>query len=155
MKPLTDSTVLTKDSVVEDFSEEELWQECYVVVADTGMDYYALRGMLDGVKAITGQEIDTLGRYYDAAKDSVILPVDDEDEMWAGAYYPRWAIGPSGSIEYLDIYRKHEDTSSSMLAAVAGLFVEKREADSTAELIRKQYNKAWVMKTQVYMGCMH
>jgi hypothetical protein len=153
-KPLADTFVLTKDTVLNEVPEEDLWEECYLVVADTGTDYYTLRGILEDVKHITGQEIDTFGRYYNVEKDSLILPEDDADEMWAGAYFPRREMTPAGSIEYLDAYRRR-DTSSRMLAAVAGLFAEKRGADSMLALIRKQYQGAWVMKTEVYMGCMH
>lgn len=154
LKPLADPIVLTKDSVLNEVPEEELWEECYLVVADTGTDYYALRGILEEVKNLTGQGIDTFGRYYNAEKDSLILHEDDEDQMWAGAYFPRREMTPAGSIEYLDAYR-HRDTSTRMLAAVAGLFADKKGADSMLALVRGQYQRAWVMKTEVYMGCMH
>ena len=154
LKPLADTVVLTKDTVPDETSEEDLWEECYLVAADTGTDYYALRGMLEEIRELTGQGIDTFGRYYNAEKDSLILPEDDEDEMWAGAYFPRREMTPAGSIEYLDAYRRR-DTSTRMLVAVAGLFADKSGADSTLALIRKKYQGAWVMKTELYMGCMH
>jgi hypothetical protein len=154
LKPLADTVVLTKDSSTNEVPEEDLWEECYLVVADTGTDYYALRGLLEEIGQLTGQGIDTFGRYYNAEKDSLILPEDDEDEMWAGAYFPRREMTPAGSIEYLDAYRRR-DTSTRMLAAVAGLFADQRGADSMLALIRKKYQAAWVMKTEVYMGCMH
>lgn len=131
----------------------EEYADAWLVIADTGRDYYALRDVLLKAQQLTGNVIDSMGRSYDAEKDSVLLPVDDEDEIWAGSFYPRYSFSPDLSIEYLRIYR--EDCEARTLAAVSGIYATKSAADSALQVISGQWSQAHVLKSVVYLGCMH
>src|SRR5688572_6172647 len=85
-------TALTVTEPAEDSSGSNYDDEMatrFVVVADTGFNYFTLRDQLLLLHDSLQQPIDTLGRTYNKTKDLIALPEDDEDEMYAGEYFPR------------------------------------------------------------------
>jgi len=124
----------------------------YVVVADTGIDYYFLREEMIALKNSAGMTIDTMGRYYNLKKQLIALPDDDPDEIYAGDYFPRRYPGINLSLEYLHSYKR--DAKEKMIALVAGICENKTSADSVLKTISSQ-NGAFAFKAKVYVGCMH
>lgn len=129
--------------------------EAYVLVADTSNNYHALRNILQQAHEKTGRKIDSLGRAYYPEKDSILVPADDEDEMWAGDYYPRQTFDDFLSIEYVSLYRYKENYEGRTMAAVLGIYAQSSTADSILQLVKPQFGNAHVIKTTIYLGCMH
>jgi hypothetical protein len=135
------------------FSEADATQTCYVVVADTGLHYYELRDQMFSYQNTLGQQIDTLGRGYDKAKDLIALPEDNEDEIYAGEYYPRRYPSSTLSLEYLSFYQ--EGASEKSIALLTGIYDRQESADSALTLLKKFSPHAFVVKSDIYMGCIH
>ncbi|MGV3541453.1 MAG: hypothetical protein ACO1OQ_16675, partial [Rufibacter sp.] len=77
----------------------------YVTIADTGQSYFPLRAEMVRLSKEMNLPVDTMGRYYDRKKDLIVLPEDDEDEVYAGDYFPRRNPDAFLSLEYLDLYQ--------------------------------------------------
>lgn len=90
---------------VVDSTNEEI-TNYFLVIVDTGTNYYALRNQMIKVASSGKVPIDTMGRTFDKVKNRIILPEDDEDEMYAGDYYPRRVPSRILSLEYLGLYQK-------------------------------------------------
>jgi hypothetical protein len=125
----------------------------YVVVADTGNDYYQLRDQMLSVAKTTDLLIDTLGRYYDKSKDLIMLPDNDEDEIYRGNYYPRRFPSDNLSLEYLDVYSPV--SGDKTIAFVTGIYETKHAADSAKRSMLNIQPKTFVLKSEIYTGCMH
>jgi hypothetical protein len=132
--------------------QADAYAEYYVLVADTGKDYGALRDKMFALHQSSNLTVDTLGRYYDKTKGLIQLPDGDDDEMYAGEYYPRRYPSQYLSLEYLDEYRP--GCEAKMIALVAGIYETKASADSALHVI-KPAEKAFVLKSKIYVGCMH
>ena len=152
MPALAETEVVTE---YEDRSnqEEEDYEISYVVIADTGTDYGYLHKKMIELSRMLNNSIDTLGRFYDETKDLISLPEDDEDEMYAGTYFPRRFSSESLSLEYLRFYQ--ESAGTKTIALVSGMYEKESRADSALlELSRIEQN-AFKVKTTMYVGCMH
>jgi hypothetical protein len=131
----------------------EAMADVVVTIADTGRTYEALHRMMRRLASVLPAEIDTMGRYYDPVRDSILVPMDDEDELYVGQYYPRRFEGNTLSIEYLDQY----DTTAApgTMALVTGLWANDLQADSALQLLRVHMPRAYQVHALVYQGCMH
>ncbi|MDQ7948548.1 MAG: hypothetical protein REI78_12745 [Pedobacter sp.] len=132
---------------------EELYADYDVVVADTGLNYNTLRSKLFQVHAQLGLPIDTLGRTFYPKKNLIALPEDDEDEIYAGDYFPRRIPGAHLSLEYLSIYKRH--SNGHMMALVSGIYENRKSADSALILLKSAAPKAFVLRSRLYIGCLH
>jgi uncharacterized protein YcfL len=130
----------------------DAYADYYVVVADTSLNYYSLRDKMFELNKSSDIPIDTMERGYNKAKDLIALSDKDEDEIYAGEYYPRRSPSKTLSLEYLDTYQF--DTSPKTIALVAGIYENKNSADSALQVINK-VKTAFVFKGRVYVGCMH
>jgi len=125
----------------------------YLVIADTGQDYYSLRNKMQVIAATHKWKIDTLGRYYNKIKKEIVVPDDDEDEMYRGEYFPRRSINNTLSLEY---YRSYNDISTvKNIALITAICDRESEADSLLTMIREEAPASFVHRTKLYMGCMH
>ena len=97
--------------------------------------------------------IDTMGRSFNKAKNRITLPEDDEDEMYAGEYYPRRDPSRTLSLEYVDVYQRSADPRT--IAVVAGLYAQPASADSALRALQKVAPQAFRLDGKVYIGCMH
>jgi len=89
----------TSDSAVQNMATY------FVVVADTNLDYNFLRKEMFDLNRQLKIPIDTMGRFYNTAKNLIALPDNDDDEIYAGDYYPRRYPSEDLSLEYLDFYQ--------------------------------------------------
>ena len=126
---------------------------CYVVIADTSTNYYLLRDQMFALHKNLKQPIDTMRRTYNATKDLIALPDNDADEVYAGDYFPRRYPTDALSLEYLNVYKPN--ASETSIALVTGMYTDQREADSALNILKKQSSAAFVVKSDIYMGCMH
>jgi hypothetical protein len=155
-----DSVKLTdlKDDPVDTVSEPEIDMNnemamYFVVIADTSYNYYDLRSDLVHSAKKLKLEIDSLDRFYNSKTRKIQLPDDSEDEIYAGEYYPRRFNSESLSIEYANQYL--ENLNDSLMAGIMGIYVEQSEAEKRLQLIRKYNPKAFVVKSELFQGCMH
>ena len=98
-------------------------------------------------------EIDTMGRFFDAEQNFLRLPDDADDDVWAGDYFPRVFFGAGISIEYLSVY--NDAVSDSTLVVVCGIYEDSVEAAKALHVVQQQAPKAYLLPTEIYMGCMH
>ena len=133
--------------------EEGETQTCYVVVADTGRHYMELREQMFSYQNTLRQQIDTMERTYDKAKDLIALPHNHQDEIYAGDYLPRRYPSSTLSLEYLNLYQ--ERASEKSIALVTGIYEHRESADSALTILKKINSKAFVVKSDIYMGCIH
>lgn len=125
----------------------------FVVVADTGSGYYTLREKMLALSKRILLPVDTMGRYYNAAKNRIALPDDDEDEIYAGDYFPRRFPSDHLSLEYLSFYQ--EKAGENTMALLAGIYENEESADSALKVLQKAEKKAFRIKADIYIGCMH
>jgi hypothetical protein len=146
-------TVVSTDAVIDTNDYEHATY--YIVVADTGKDYYLLRKQLVAIQAKTKQVFDSLGRYYDKKKNMIVVPysAEDPEDLYAGDYYPRRFPSETLSLEYLDFYKN--TSGHGTIALVAGIYEQERLADSAVTSLHQLRFKAFRLKTHMYIGCMH
>ncbi len=125
----------------------------FVVVADTSLDYNVLHKKMFKLSRQLNIPIDTMGRFYNKAKNLIALPENDEDEMYAGDYFPRRFPSESLSLEYLNFYQRR--AGDKMIALVTGIYETEKSADSILTVLRKIEKKAFKIKADIYVGCVH
>ncbi|MHC2992899.1 hypothetical protein OB13_15415 [Pontibacter sp. HJ8] len=125
----------------------------YIVIADTGSSYQQLHSKMFAMNGVFKIPIDTMGRSYDAAKDLIALPEDDEDEVFAGDYYPRRFPSQTLSLEYLSLYQ--QKATEKTMALVAGIYESRNTADSALTVLEQFDKKAFMVETDMYIGCIH
>ena len=97
--------------------------------------------------------IDTMGRFYNKTKNLIALPDDDEDELYAGDYFPRRFPSENLSLEYLDFYQKK--AGDKTIALITGIYENEKSADSALTVLHKTEEKVFKIKADIYLGCMH
>src|SRR5690606_36423200 len=85
--------------------EAEQYVDYYLVIPHKSIVYSDLENIMQTIHIQYQLEIDTLGRSFDKAKQQIIVPEDDEDELYRGEYFPRRFESESLSI------RSEEHTS--------------------------------------------
>lgn len=136
--------------VLNEYSD---YADLYVLVADTGKSYYDLRSVMFSSAEKLEQEVDTMGREFNVEKNLIALPLDSEDEIWAGDYYPRRFTSNFLSLEYLDYYE--ENAGDSTIVIVSGIYDMEASADSALAKLKTILPSARLIKTKLYQGCMH
>jgi hypothetical protein len=142
-----------KNEPIEEQYDTNNWPIYYVTIVDTGFDYFKLDTKMSRLSKRTGIPVDTMNRFYNKSKNLIALPDDDEDEIYAGDYFPRRYPSINLSLEYLDVYKQpaHEKT----IALVSGIFETRKSADSMLAIVKPKEPKAFVARTRMYVGCMH
>ncbi|MCR6640432.1 MAG: hypothetical protein NVV82_15900 [Sporocytophaga sp.] len=137
----------------------------YIVSVAEGYNYDSLKIIALQTSNKLGFKFDTMGRYYHPEK-GIVLPDDDDDEIWAGQYYFRRFGSNLVSIEMNYAYtdtsisknevalEKHSEDKAKMFV-FAMMYQEKKSADSLANIIKVDYPSAKVFPVQIYIGCMH
>ncbi|MFM7024145.1 MAG: hypothetical protein ACKOXB_14325 [Flavobacteriales bacterium] len=124
-----------------------------IVIADTGLDYYHLdHKMLQMAKDLS-LKVDTMNRHYNVAKNLIALPDNDEDEIYAGDYYPRRSPSENLSLEYLTLYKN--GGNQKMIALVCGIYENYEDADSALTALEKTEKKAFLVESRMFIGCIH
>lgn len=144
------------DSLIE-YSTEDWYQTMYVVIVDTGNNYYELDQRMYEISHKTNIAVDTIGRYYDAGEDKIMLPEDDEVEIYAGDYFPRRYADETLSIEYAALYRKSKDllANDNTMALVSGIFETIEAAKEQQKKLAQHNISSFIQEASLYMGCMH
>lgn len=125
----------------------------FVVVADTSFDYSTLHKKMFDLYRKFKIPIDTMGRFYNKTKNLIALPDNDEDEIYAGDYFPRRFPSENLSLEYLDFYQIR--AGEKTIALVTGIYETEKSADSALTVLHSTEKKAFKIKADIYVGCMH
>ncbi|MBO9702523.1 MAG: hypothetical protein J7604_20095 [Sporocytophaga sp.] len=165
----SDTSVVEKQPDVSEeaveTSEESDLELNYIVSVAEGYNYDSLKTIALQTADKLSFKFDTLGRYYNPQK-GIVLPDDDEDEMWAGEYFFRRngenLVSVEMSYAYTDTsisnnepeLEKHRQDTTKMFV-LAMMYLNKKSADSLANIIKVDYPSAKVFPAQIYMGCMH
>ncbi|MDF1549249.1 MAG: hypothetical protein P1P88_15595, partial [Bacteroidales bacterium] len=136
------------DSMIAQFTVKK-----FIVIVDTNYNYFILRQKMFDLSEKLDIKIDTIDRGYDKAKD--IIMSEGADEIYTKGYFPRRFNGISLSLEYYEYFLKWMNFEQKNIALVAGIFTEKKEADSLLFQIKKIEPKSFMLKTDLYIGCMH
>jgi hypothetical protein len=149
------TTVTNDDGVVEDTTEYGNADNAtyFVVVADTSQDYSALQKKMFDLNSKLQIPIDTMGRFYNKTKNLIALPDNDEDEVYAGDYFPRRFPSDNLSLEYLDFYQRR--AGKKTIALVTGIYETENSADSALTVLHKTEKRVFKIKADIYVGCMH
>lgn len=150
---------IEKNTIYENENDSiDFYSDYYLVVADKSNNYNDLQQKMYSLHNEFTIEIDTLGRYYNTKRNEIILPEDDEDEIYAGSYFPRRFESESLSIEYEYTYIENgiePNKYPATMLLIAGMYAEKHNADSLQKSINPSHPKSYVLKSKIYMGCMH
>ena len=125
----------------------------FVVIADTSLDYSILSKKMFDLNRKLNISIDTMGRFYNKTKNLIALPDNDEDEIYAGDYFPRRFPSENLSLEYLDFYQRQ--AGEKTIALVTGIYETEKNADSALTILQKTEKKVFKIKAEIYVGCMH
>ncbi len=145
---LLQSTLLFAQNLIE-----TEYMNAFVVVADSAQSYYELREKMFVLSDELKLEIDTIGRGYDANKNLICLPENDADEMWAGDYPPRRYPDETLSLEYVAFY--DEESPTKTIGLITGIFDSKDKAEAQLNSVIEHSSNAYIINTDIYMGCTH
>lgn len=146
-------TNVTADNNVADDTTDYDYATYFIVVADTSTDYYLLHKKMFNLSRQLNIPIDTMGRFYNTIKNLIALPDNDEDEIYAGDYFPRRFPSDNLSLEYLNFYQRQ--ASEKTIALVTGIYETEKSADSALTVLHKTEKKVFKIKADIYVGCMH
>lgn len=145
-----------KDLVLNNHSINEMASEYttyYIVVTDTGENYYLLRQKMLQLSYKFNIETDSMGRTFNPAKQLIALPENDADELYAGEYFPRRFPSEFLSLEYLETYKK--ESGSKTIALVRGIYETHAEAEKALTLLNNSGQPGFIVVSEIYTGCMH
>lgn len=125
----------------------------YLVVADTASDYDVLDKKMEAMGKQYKMEIDRMDRVYNRKKNLIALPDNHSDKLYAGSYVPRRFPSGSLSLEYLKTYQP--GSGEKTIALVAGIFEKESSADSVVASIQTAEKKAFKLKANIDLGCIH
>ena len=160
-KPILDNdTNLTKNAIknnsIIDSNPLSIENEIvthFVVIADTGQNYYSLKSKMVSLSLSCKFRIDSNGNYYNPAKDLICIHDNSEDEIYAGEYFMRRNGSDYLSLEYLDWYQ--DKASKKTIAIIAGIFESEKDAEKMVVLLKPYSKNAYKIKSDIYMGCIH
>jgi hypothetical protein len=125
----------------------------FVTIADTGRDHAALQRSLVELYTSFGKVLDSTSCPYDPQLDSLRLPLDAYDELYAGQYLSRRIADSTISIEYVDAYT--DSAAPRTMALVTGLWHSPERADQELRSLKPFHPMAFVIKAALYQGCIH
>ena len=134
---------------------DEQYMNAYIVVSDTSQNYFELRKKMFELSEHFKVEIDTMGRGFNKTKKLICLADNDEDEIYAGEYFPRRYPSETLSLEYFDFYTTGEIPTERTIALVTIITENKEEAENKLAELKKYSDRAFIINSKIYMGCMH
>jgi hypothetical protein len=146
------TTLVNENGVAEDTTDYN-YATYFVVVADTSHDYSTLHKQMFDLNSKFKIPIDTMGRFYNKTKNLIALPDNYEDGIYAGDYFPRRFPSDNLSLEYLNFYQSR--AGEKTIALVTGIYETEKSADSALTVLHRTEIKAFKIKADIYVGCMH
>lgn len=125
----------------------------FVLITDTGLNYFELRSKMFELSEKLSIPIDSLDREYNEEKNLIALPADDPDPTYAGEYFQRRFPSNNLSLEYVTAYQT--ETREKNIGIVAGIFENEEDAIKSLEKFKEISSQVFIVKAQVYLGCIH
>ncbi|NBX02943.1 MAG: hypothetical protein EBR02_02530 [Alphaproteobacteria bacterium] len=148
-------TTLSPNAFAYDTDPDQM-AHVYIVGLGKSKDYAALRTKALALAGVLGMKYSDDDRIYDAQK-GLIYPSDYKgDEMYAGAYFPRRNIDDPEvqvSLEMRDYYDNSIPVGT--MTIMVGVYTSKKEAKAVYKKVKAIDPEAYLLKTDLYMGCMH
>lgn len=151
-RPGADPVAVDTNDIAAD-SDTLDYANFYILILDTGDNYYRLDSKMYALSKTLSLPIDTANRHYDAEKQDIVLSENDEDEMYRGEYFPRRFPSIALSLEHLNVYK--ENANDKSLALLSGIFDNKPAADSALLAVKAFVPGTFLLRSKVYVGCMH
>jgi hypothetical protein len=132
----------------------------YIVILGSSRDFPRLHQAALSIGRRSGVPFSMVGLVYDRDR-GLIVPDDDPDEIWRGAYVLRRSNAEGNetnrllakiSIEKSGAY---PGLKSGLYIIVGGIYDTPAKAGRAAARYRAAVPDAYVRKTNIYMGCMH
>jgi hypothetical protein len=146
------------DQVDTDISSEV--RDKYLVILCAERGFSSAKQEAERVSLLSGVQFSMRGHVWDSNR-GLILPDNCQDPIYCGAYLPRryneldlTAADPVGyiSVEKSEAY---PGLPKGKYIAVAAISNSNDEADKELLKFRPFASKAYVAKTEIYMGCIH
>jgi hypothetical protein len=137
----------------DDSTNDESIATYFIVVADTGQNYYTLHKKMFELNKQFRIQIDTMDRSYNEKKNLIALSENDDDKLYAGEYFPRRFPSDHLSLEYLDVYQTK--AGKKTIALVAGIYEKQKSADSALSILHASEKKVFKIKANIFTGCAH
>ena len=147
------STDFNEKDSLSNHEHHEYVANYYVLITDTGLDYFALRTKMISISTSLNYPIDSLERTYNKTTDLISLPIDDPDPTYAGEYFQRRFPSNNLSLEYVNSYQLN--TTEKNIGIVAGIFEKEDDALLFLAKIKTIAPQSFMVKAQVYIGCIH
>lgn len=135
-------------------NNEDQYMNAYIVVSDTSQYYYKLRNKMLVLSTDLNMKIDTMRRTFNSSKQLICLAEDDFDEIYAGDYVPRRYPSTNLSLEYLSMYT-NKSQKSRTIALVTCITDDREKAEKALKTLKKYSAEAFIVNTDLYMGCLH
>lgn len=142
----------SENNIAEDSVNHDI-EKFFIIIADTGTDFYSLNKKMYDLNKQLQLPIDTMNRYFNKKKNSIVLHENDEDKLYAGHYFPRRFPSESLSLEYLDVYQ--DDAGKKTFALVTGIYEKNKSADSALAILKSKEKNAFKIKADINVGCVH
>jgi hypothetical protein len=149
---LLPNPAMEKLDSMADGGQDEM-QEVWVLIGDTSLNYFALDAEMYLWAGQLNWGIDTMERYYNLMKKALITSEKSEDELYRGEYFPRRFPTETINIEYLNTYTQY--TTANTFALVFGIYESEVEAKKALNKSIKVSQRAYVLPSYLYMGCIH
>lgn len=134
---------------------DDQYMNAYIVISDTSQNYEELRQKMFDLHKHLNSEIDTMGRGFSKKKNRICLPENEADEIYAGQYYPRRYPSETLSLEYLNYYTKEKIGEESTIALVILITESQEKAENKLVEVKEYAADAFMIKSKIYIGCMH
>lgn len=149
----SNNQIVNNADLTEDSTEIDAYANYQVIVIDTNANYDQLHQKMFQLKDKLNMTVDSMGRYYNRKRDLIVLPEDDEDQVYAGEYFPRKDLSETLSLDYMEQYRPNSKPKT--IGIIAGIYENASSADSALKAIQKVEAKAFKLNSRIYIGCMH
>ncbi len=134
---------------------DEQYMNAFIVVSDTSQNYFELRQKMFELNEKLKVEIDTIGREFNKRKNLIALPENHEDELYAGEYFLRRFPSETLSLEYLTHYTSDKKPTEGTIALVTIITDDIERAEKKLAEVKKYSLEAFIINSQIYLGCMH
>lgn len=141
--------------IAQEEDVKDQYQDVFVLIANASNDYYELRTEMFKLSNTLNIEIDTMGRGFNKSKNLICLSEDDEDEIYAGDYFPRRSISNKLSLEYLTLYIELDDSEKNTIALVASICEKQDSAIEVLNRVQITNPNAYIIEASIFMGCIH
>jgi hypothetical protein len=139
---------------------EKFTEDRYVVILGSTKDFYEAKRKAEAIAKASRVAFSMQGMIFDKQR-GLILPDDDSDPTYAGAYihrrYNTGAPDLAEATEYISIEKSeaYDGFKPGLYIIVGGIYPTSSEAAKSVKKFSKAVPDAYAKKTPIYLGCVH